>query len=107
MSRVRVSAAVSLAVLMVSGARGAVADPQIMTDHPVYRGELACSSLERNIADAYRVFRDRYGHEPSSDTEKLLALWAWKSEHYMHASGNMVYVGLDNPDANKIGDELP
>ncbi len=107
MSRMTIAAVVGLAVLMVSVARGVVADPQIMTDHPVYRGELACSTLDRNIADAYRVFQDRYGHAPGTDTEKLLALWAWKSEHYMHASDNRVYVGPDNPDANKTGDHLP
>jgi len=107
MSRMTIATAVGVGSLMVSVAYGVVADPQIMTDHPVYRGELACSTLDRNIADAYRVFQDRYGHQPRTDTEKLLALWAWKSEHYMHASGNTVYLGPDNPDANKVGDELP
>ena len=107
MSRTSLAAAVGLAVLMAPLAHGAVADPQIMTDHPVYRGELACSTLDRNIADAYRVLQDRYGHAPGSDTEKLLALWAWKSEHYMHAGSNRVYVGPDNPDANRTDDHLP
>ena len=107
MSRMTIAIAVGMGSLMVSVTYGVVADPQIMTDHAVYRGELACSTLDRNIADAYRVFQDRYGHQPRTDTEKLLALWAWKSEHYMHASGNTVYLGPDNPDANKVGDELP
>ena len=107
MSRMTMAATAGLAAVTVSAAFGGVADPQIMTDHPVYRGELACSTLARNIADAYRIFHDRYGHAPATDTEKLLALWAWKSEHCMHACGNKVYLGPDNPDANATGEDLP
>ncbi len=91
-------------VLTASVVRAGVGDPQIMTDHPVYRGELSCSTLDRNIAEAYRVFKDRYGHEPKTDTEKLVALWIWKGEHYMHASDNKVYYGPSNPDANQAKD---
>ena len=80
-----------------------VGDPQIMTDHPVYRGELSCSTLDRNIADAYRVFQDRYGHAPATDTEKLFALFAWKVEHGVHSASNTVYVGVDDMDATKEG----
>ncbi len=100
MSRITFLSAAGFSVLMCSLAGAVVADPQIMTDHPVYRGELACSTLDRNIADAYRVFGERFGHTPATDTEKLIALWAWKSEHYMHACDNKVYFGPDNPDAN-------
>jgi hypothetical protein len=96
-----------LAVLVLTcGTWAGVPDPQIMTDHPVYRGELSCSTLVRNIGDAYRVFRQRYGHAPRTDTEKLLALWAWKSEHSMHACDNKVYVGPANPDA-RAGKDPP
>ncbi len=87
------------AAVLVTSAMAGVGDPQIMTDHSVYRGELACSTLDRNIADAYRVYKDRYGHEPKTDLEKVVALWIWKSEHYMHACDNKVYYGPDNPDA--------
>ena len=97
----RIMLATGLSIFMCSLAAALVGDPQIMTDHPVYRGELSCSTLDRNIADAYRIFKERYGHEPKTDTEKLVALWAWKSEHYMHASDNKVYVGTDNLEARQ------
>ncbi|MBC8217711.1 MAG: hypothetical protein H8E73_04545 [Planctomycetes bacterium] len=101
MSGITVSTFLGVAAVMVvvSSSFAGVGDPQIMTDHPVYRGELSCSTVQRNIDEAYRVFESRYGHAPATDTEKLLAIWAWKSEHYMHAAGNMVYYGTDNPDA--------
>jgi hypothetical protein len=84
-------------------AQALVGDPQIMTDHPVYRGELSCSTLDRNIADAYRVFQERYGREPKTDTEKLFSIWAWKVEHGVHSADNSVYVGPDDMDASKDG----
>jgi len=80
-----------------------VPDPQIMTDHPVYRGELSCSTLERNIAEAYRIFAERYGHAPKNETEKLVALWAWKCEHFMHNMDPYIYVGPDHPEAKRNG----
>ena len=104
MSRICIVSALLLVAVLCSGTFALVGDPQIMTDHPVYRGELSCSTLDRNIADAYRVFAERYGHSPATDTEKVIALWIWKGEHYMHASDNLVYVGTDNPDANAAKD---
>src|SRR5512142_1365467 len=96
---------VAVFLACLSGVASAlVPDPQIMTDHPVYRGELSCSTLDRNIADAYRIFKDRYGHEPASDTEKLVALWGWKCEHAIHSADNRVYVGPDDMDALKDGE---
>ena len=104
MSRVCLLSAVALAACLGSSVRAGVPDPQIMTDHPVYRGELSCSTLDRNIADAYRIFKDRYGHEPASDTEKLVALWVWKCEHGIHSADNRVYVGPDDMDAAHDGE---
>ncbi len=104
MSRIVSLMAAGVVLLSCSLAGALVGDPQIMTDHPVYRGELSCSTLDRNIADAYRVFRDRYGHAPASDTEKLIALWVWKCEHYMHACDNKTFLGTDNPDARQAKD---
>ncbi len=98
---------VLLAGLVVTGICASVLalvpDPQIMTDHPVYRGELSCSTLDRNIAEAYRVFTERYGHTPKTDTEKLTAIWMWKCEHFMHVCDNKVYVGPSNLEANADG----
>ncbi len=104
MSKMRLLLVVVVAAVMCGRAGAGVGDPQIMTNHPVYRGELSCSTLDRNIAEAYRVFKDRYGHEPKTDTEKVVALWAWKCEHYMHACDNKVYYGPSNPDANQAKD---
>ncbi len=95
---------VGVAVMSLCGvARAVVGDPQIMTDHPEYRGELSCSTLDRNIAEAYRVFDTRYGHEPKTDTEKLFAVWSWKVEHGVHSADNWVFVGPDDMDAHKGG----
>lgn len=95
--------AVIVTACLSSVALALVPDPQIMTDHPVYRGELSCSTLDRNIAEAYRVFAERYGHSPVTDTEKLTALWMWKCEHYMHVCDNKVYVGPSNLEADPTG----
>jgi hypothetical protein len=103
MSRNSVLCATLLTALFCPFAFAAVPDPQIMTDHPVYRGELACSTLDRNIADAYRVFKDRYGRQPANDSEKLVALWVWKCEHGVHSADNLVYVGPDDIEAAKEG----
>jgi hypothetical protein len=83
--------------------RAGVPDPQIQTDHPVYRGELSCSTLERTVGEAYRVFEERYGHWPASETEKLVALWIWQCEHHMHNLDPLVFGGLDHPDALQDG----
>ncbi len=103
MQRLCVMSAAVAAAMVCSQAGALVPDPQIMTDHPVYRGELSCSTLDRNIADAYRVYDERYGHSPASDTEKLVALWMWKCEHYMHVCDNKVYVGPDSPESEGNG----
>jgi len=95
--------AAAVVVATFGDAWALVADPQIMTDHPVYRGELSCSTLDRNIADAYRIYNDRYGHAPATETEKLVALWMWKCEHYMHVCDNKVYVGPDSLEAEGNG----
>ncbi len=44
-----------------------------------------------------------YGHMPASDTEKLIALWMWKCEHYMHVCDNKVYLGPASPEAETLG----
>jgi hypothetical protein len=101
MSRIFVLSGGCTVWMFASAAFGIVGDPQIMTDHPVYRGELSCSTLDRTIAEAYRIFGERYGRAPGSDTEKVIALWIWMGEHYMHACDNKVFVGTDNPDARQ------
>ncbi len=94
--------AISAAVIC-NFAHAVVPDPQIMTDHPVYRGELSCSTLDRNIAEAYRIFAERFDRQPQTETEKLVALFSWKAEHYMHNCDPYVYVGPDHPEAREGG----
>ena len=107
MSQMAVLSAGLVVLLATSLCSALVGDPQIMTDHPLYRGELACSTLDRNIADAYRVFQDRYGHAPGTDTQKVIALWIWKCEHSMHACDNKTFLGMDNPDARQAAGDPP
>ena len=96
-----VFAMLCVVVCVSGGALGVAPDPQLMTDHAVYRGELSCSTLDRRVDDAYRVFADRYGHSPATETEKLVALWAWQCEHHMHNCDPYVYAGPEHPEASK------
>ncbi|MFH1377155.1 MAG: hypothetical protein ABIH86_00185 [Planctomycetota bacterium] len=68
-------------------------NPQIKTDHPELQGELSCSTYERVEASAFANFKARYGREPKTETDKVLALFIWRTEHHQHADGNLLNYG--------------
>lgn len=85
------------AVFLMAGAaslRAGVGDPQIKTNHPYYQGELSCSTYER-VAESSEALLASLpgGRRPKTDTERLVALWAWRVMHHQHADGNDVFIG--------------
>src|SRR5256885_14263242 len=77
-------AAAGLIVLLSTACQGDVGDPQIGTDHPWYRGELACSSFARLFATQAEQYRRATGAAPSDEQDKALAAWFWRNTHYAH-----------------------
>jgi hypothetical protein len=76
--------ALCLALLFGSSLHADVGDPQIRTDHPWYPGELACSTFERLAATQAALYERVIGKRPTTDEEKALAAWLWRSTHYYH-----------------------
>jgi len=86
----------AFAMLCVSQLMAAVADPQVKTDHPFYQGELSCSTYERVRDASFAHFASLPGGKtPTTETEKLVALWAWRVAHHQHADGNDCYYGAN------------
>jgi hypothetical protein len=71
-------------LLFTATAHAGVGDPQLATDHPWYPGELACSTFDRLFATEAAVFQRVVGRPPTSDEDKALASWLWRSTHYFH-----------------------
>jgi len=88
---------------LAATASACVADPQIATDHPYLKGELSCSTFDRVEATAFAQFKQRYGHNPKNDTEKLIAHWVWRVEHHQHADGNLIPYGKSDKLAGDDG----
>ncbi|MFQ6048141.1 MAG: hypothetical protein ACE5K7_02125, partial [Phycisphaerae bacterium] len=65
-------------------AHAAVGDPQIMTDHPWFPGELSCSTVQRVIQAGYVQYRRVTGRDPVTDQDKALAAWYWRNTHFWH-----------------------
>jgi hypothetical protein len=82
-----------LAATTAAAFAAGVGDPQIATDHAQMQGELSCSTFERLEATAFAQFAKRYGHAPATAVERVIAHWAWRTEHHQHADGNSVYYG--------------
>ncbi|MBA4068034.1 MAG: hypothetical protein C0501_30880 [Isosphaera sp.] len=71
-------------LLLASPAVAAVGDPQVMTDHPWYPGELACSTWDRLFATQAAVYQRVTGRDCATDEDKALAAWLWRNTHYWH-----------------------
>ncbi len=67
----------------LGAARAAVGDPQIRTDHPLYPGELAYSTLDR-FAESIIGSGDWGLGLGSSERDVALKLWLWKITHTLH-----------------------
>ena len=68
------------------GASGNVGDPQIMTDHPFYQGELAYSSFDRLFKSQADLYTRVTGRKVDNPEDKALASWFWRSIHYFHCT---------------------
>lgn len=98
--RVCVLVCLSLAVAAHSsacGGTGGVGDPQLMTDHPFWQGELACSTFERLARNQADIYSRVTGRKADNDEDKALASWYWRNTHYFHCTL------LPEPDIFKQG----
>lgn len=77
---------VSVLIVVFFGAKAfaGVGDPQIMTDHSWYPGELAFSTFERMAATQAVVYERVTGKAVKTDEDKALASWLWRNTHYAH-----------------------
>jgi hypothetical protein len=89
------------------GAMGALADvgdPQIMTLHPWYPGELALSSFDRLAKTQARVYERVTGKKVDTDQDKALAAWLWRNTHFAHGEegkGDYFDTGFEKSDWNR------
>lgn len=74
----------SLLLLVTLPVLASVADPQAMTDHPWYPGELSCSNFERLFQTQAALYKRVTGRDLSTDEDKALASWYWRNLHYAH-----------------------
>jgi hypothetical protein len=81
----RVLPALVLCFGLCAPLRAGVGDPQVRTDHPWYPGELSCSTFDRLAATQAALYERVVGRKPTTDEEKALAAWLWRSTHYYHA----------------------
>jgi hypothetical protein len=63
-----------------------VTDPQLMTDHPLYKGELSCSTFERLFATQSEQYTRMTGRKTDTAEDKAIASWFWRGTHYFHCS---------------------
>ena len=73
------------AVSLAPAADG-VGDPQLMTDHPFWQGELSCSSFDRLAKTQSDLYARVSGRKTDSDEDKALASWFWRNTHYFHCT---------------------
>ncbi|MFT4692992.1 MAG: hypothetical protein ACI9OD_005234, partial [Limisphaerales bacterium] len=79
----------------------AVGNPQMMTDHPWYPGELACSTFERLAATQAAVYRRVTGRAVATDEDRAIASWLWRNTHLAHGqdgAGDYFDKGFRNTD---------
>ena len=71
-------------LFLASPVNADVGDPQLMSDHPWYPGELACSTWERLFATQAAAYKRVTGRDCTTDEDKALAAWLWRNAHYWH-----------------------
>ncbi len=67
-------------------ADGNVGDPQLMTDHPFWQGELSCSTFPRLFKTQAALYSRFTGRQADNDEDKALASWLWRNTHYFHCT---------------------
>jgi hypothetical protein len=82
---------------VVLASDGGVGDPQLMTDHPFWQGELSCSTFERLFQNQSDLYTRVTGRKTDNDEDKAIASWYWRNIHYFHCSL------LPEPDIFKKG----
>ncbi|MCX8038135.1 MAG: hypothetical protein N3D11_13985 [Candidatus Sumerlaeia bacterium] len=82
----RIALAVVFALTAQIAAAG-VGDPQLMTDHPWYPGELSCSTFDRLFRTQAALYERVTGRKVVSDEDKALASWYWRNLNYFHCTG--------------------
>ncbi|MCY3021894.1 MAG: hypothetical protein NTW87_23025 [Planctomycetota bacterium] len=63
-----------------------VGDPQLMTDHPFWQGELSCSTFERLAKNQADIYSRVAGQKTDNDEDKAIASWYWRNTHYFHCT---------------------
>lgn len=81
-----VLAPILFAVGSVLAAGGNVGDPQLMTDHPFYPGELALSTFDRLFQTQGDLYFRVTGRKADNAEDKAIASWFWRGTHYFHCS---------------------
>src|SRR5437588_880328 len=90
--------------LSCSFARAEIGDPQLMTDHPWYPGELSCSTFERLFKTQAQVYKRVTGRSVETDEDKALASWYWRNLHFAHGEEGSVDCfgrGFENGEWNR------
>jgi len=75
-----------VAQVAASAAASGVGDPQLMTDHPFWQGELSCSTFERLAKNQADIYSRVTGRKTDNDEDKAIASWFWRNTHYFHCS---------------------
>ena len=72
-------------IAVLSGvAKASCGDPQVMTDHPWYPGELSCSTFERLFETQKKLYARVTGRRVRTDEDKAIASWYWRNLNYTH-----------------------
>lgn len=85
MPRLRLVATVTACLCRLAAADG-VGDPQLMTDHPFWQGELSCSTFERLARTQAAQYERATGRKADNDEDKAIAAWYWRNTHFFHCT---------------------
>lgn len=67
-----------------AGAASVLGDPQLMSDHPWFPGELSCSTFERLFATQASLYKRETGRDANTDQDRAIASWYWRNLNYYH-----------------------
>ena len=72
-----------------------VGDPQLMSDHPWFPGELSCSTFERLFATQSALYQRVTGRTTDTDEGKAIASWYWRNLNFYHNYSPQEYLYKD------------